>query len=172
MNVLTSEDIEFLRDLGNELKTQDNHGNRTPIFFQVKEPEKVWGIDPEYADGAAIFFGEPETPIFTIEEAKADLIDDYEINPEKLSELKSFDDIKEFCEGEGIECLIGGYKDSKRFSQMFLTESGFKQHMKMNSHNYNHGSSFWVDSFFRNPQMERLIEIVEKFATVEDGNQR
>jgi hypothetical protein len=171
MDVLTADDISFLRQLGNDLKTQNNHGNRTPIFFQVRESVKVWGIEPDYADGIAFFLDSPETPIFTVEEAKTKLLDTYEIIPERLAGLESFDDIKEFCEDEEIKCLIGGYRNSERFSQMFLTESGFEQHMKVNSHNYNHGSRFWVDSFFRNPQMERLIEIVEKFATIKDGDE-
>lgn len=169
-SVLTAEDIAFLCELANELKVQNKHGygNRTPIFIQVREPEKVWAIDPDCADGTAIFFGErgDSGANYTVDEAKQDLIENFDVEPDEISKLESFDDIETFCEENGIDCLIGGYRDSFRYHQAFLTKSAYDEHMKMNGHNYSRASSFWVDSFFRNPQMERLIEIVEKFAIV------
>ncbi len=174
MGVLTQEDIEFLRNLANELKTQDTGAQRRPVYIQVKEPIKLWGIDTDCADGVAIFIGDSISdgiPCFTVGEAKEDLMENYEIQEHRIAHLSTFDDVQEFCKEEDIDCRIGGYNNDERFHQFFLTFSAYEQHMRTNGHNYNHGSHSWLDSFFRNPQIERLIEIVEKFATVGDGGQ-
>lgn len=168
---LTADDVKFLTELANELKTQDTGAQRKPVFIQVLEPIKQWGMDVDYADGVAVYIGDINdgSPCFTVEEAKTDLEDNYEIGSDALAELHTMDDIKEFCEEEGIECHIAAYKEDVRLHQMFLTFSAYEQHMKMNGHNYRYGSHSWMDTFFRNPQMERLVEIVEKFATVKEG---
>ena len=178
-NVLTAKDIEFLTNLANELKEQNKHGygNRTPIFIQVREPQREWGIDPDYADGLALIIGDEHNTYMTVEDATEALAEYYlddlpddEVH-ELLVSLESFEDVEEFCNDRSIECFIGGYRDSNRYHQMFLTHSAFEQHMKMNGHNYDRQSSYWVDSFFRNPQMERVVEIIEKFATVERSDE-
>lgn len=171
MNVLTEDDISFLRDLANELKTQDTDCQRKPVFIQVREPIKQWGVDIDYADGVAVFINDSnrECPYYTIDEAKEYLENDCEIHPARLLELTCFDDIERFCEEEGLEYFIGGFNRDNRFHQAFLTFSAYEQHMSMNRHNYAHGTGSWLDSFYRNPQMERLLEIVEKFADVKSG---
>ena len=175
INVLTAEDIDFLTKLANELKEQNKHGygNRTPIFIQVREPQKEWGIDPSYADGVALVIGDENNKYMTVDGAKEALAENYlddlpdDEAHEILVSLESFEDVEEFCNDRSIECFIGGYRDYNRYHQMFLTHSAFEQHMKMNAHNYSRDTSYWVDSFFRNPQMERVVEIIEKFATVD-----
>ena len=50
MNIeISQEDYEFLKDLQNELKTQENDGNADPVFWGVEETvEECRGGDGEY----------------------------------------------------------------------------------------------------------------------------
>jgi hypothetical protein len=47
---------------------------------------------------------------------------------------------------------------------VFLTEEGYNEHMKLNSHNYRHWKSyqFYVLHAFRNPEMAGLIEAIKE----------
>ena len=174
---LTADDIEFLTNLANALKTQNTHGTRKPIFIQVREPKKDWGFDLDYADGTALIIGNDEPDVaFTVEEAKESL-KEFHIDEDDLQGLKeldgavSFDDIETFCQSKNIKCFEGGFRDTETFHNAFLTISGYERHMKMNRHHYGAKAGFWVDHAFRNPELEQLLTIVEKFGTVEGTNQ-
>ena len=44
-NILTKDDIKFLKELAIELKTQDRQYTAKPVFYQIAEQKKIIGID-------------------------------------------------------------------------------------------------------------------------------
>ena len=171
MDTLTPDDIEFLRSLANELKTQNTCGTAKPIFIQILEVERVVGFDPDYSDGTVLLMGDDYTEIKTIEDAKEFLGEYSWIDPDDLAGLRDLEDVREFCgHQDRIPCTLTGYKDTDRYHGCFLTRSGYDEHMRMNRHNYRHfhePAKPYAQYMFRNPQLERLLTIVEKFAEEE-----
>ena len=165
MDTLAPDDIEFLRSLANELKTQNTYGTAKPVFIQARTEKKIFGIDLDCADHQALLIGDEHDAFYTVEEAKEHLYEYFDIEAEQLSDIDSFDEIVKYCGDRDIPCFIGGYNDSHVLSGCFLTMSGYEQHMKLNRHNYDGKTEFWVDHIWRNPQLERLLAIVEKFAS-------
>ena len=45
---LSSEDVQFLKDLSYELNTQDHVGQANPRFWVIMDTKKVYGYDKEY----------------------------------------------------------------------------------------------------------------------------
>ncbi len=166
---LTAEDVEFLTNLANELRTQDRRATAKPVIFQVFERERVWCIDPRYADDLGLLISDDAVECLTLEDAKEQLADYDEIPTETLDGLASLEDIEAFCDRRGIRCTLTGYQEREVLSNAFLTLSGYEEHMALNGHNYRHGASSYVTHATRNPQLARLLEIVEKFATVEEA---
>lgn len=54
---LSSEDIQFLKDLSYELNTQDHVGQANPRFWVIMDTKKVYGYDKEYRgyDGMKLY---------------------------------------------------------------------------------------------------------------------
>jgi hypothetical protein len=68
MNIeISQEDYEFLKDLQNELNTQENDGNADPVFWGVEETvEECRGGDGEYGGDPYITFDDGK---WSLEEA-------------------------------------------------------------------------------------------------------
>ena len=165
--LLTTEDVNFLTDLANEIRTQNNHGTRAPIFLQVKEPNRTFGMDLNYGSGAALLIGDENEDFYDIAKAKAYLVEHYSLDPFELKGLDDFEEMEAICFEHSIPANCTGYLDEYEYHEFFLTHSGFEKHMEMNRHNYRDDSSFYVRHLWRNPELERLLGIVDKFATVE-----
>lgn len=89
MEILSEEEIEFLKNLAHELKTQDTRYTTKPVIYQI--------ID----------------------------------------------------------------KDGKRGA--FLTMKSAEKHLKENSHHYDKTAHIYVSYAWKNEELERLLNIVEKF---------
>lgn len=155
---------EILTALANELRTQDRRATAKPVIFQVFERERVWCIDPDYTDDVGLLISDDGVECLTVEDAKEQLADYDDVPQETLDRLTSLEDVKAFCDKRGIRCALTGYQEREKLSNAFLTLSGYEQHMALNGHNYRHGAESYVSHAFRNPQLARLLEIVEKFA--------
>ena len=163
MEILTAEDVEFLAALANELRTQDRCATARPVLFQVCEPKRIFGFDPDYTDDIGLLMGDDYAECVTLEEAK-EFLADREIGEGELAALDSLEAVNAYCERVGIACTLTGYRDSEVLHNAFLTRSGYEQHMDRNRHNYAKGSAPYVSYGHRNPQLERLLEIIDKFA--------
>lgn len=184
-NILTQEDIQFLKELASELKSQDNRCTASPYYYTILEKEKVYGVSDDYCDGY-VLSDCSESSYETIEEVKEFLMDclsnieDYpDINGfEDRDEFKSFkseveaiekwDDVQDILESEklsyyleGFELL--GYVNVEKHSNVFLTEKAVEQHMKVNHYHYKDDTYNYVNHAWRNPEMEKLVEIIKKF---------
>lgn len=165
--ILTEEDIEFLRDLGNELKTQDTLSTAKPIFWQINEVVKRYCIDPAYADRDCVLIGEDGgTHCDTEDEAKKLLVEDYDIAKEDLVDIDSLEEIEDYCDDKGIPCHYTGYEEYEARSGCFLTLRAVHAHIQRNGYRYAQGRNTgkYCNHAFRNPELEKLLKIVEKFS--------
>jgi len=170
-DLLTPEDIAFLRDLANELKTQDTYCTRKPIFFQVREFEFKTGLDPEYTDDECVVLTDDYIQCTTIQDAKDFLIerldlDDDELISEtaKINAIEDTREIEEYCGKNHIPCIRTGYEKREKLTGCFLTERACKLYLKQNGHHHKRDADTYCDHAWRNPEFQRLLEIVEKFA--------
>ena len=53
----TEQELKFLKDFANEIKTQDNRGTALPLMFGVKYEQKVPAAIPDDSDCVDILFG-------------------------------------------------------------------------------------------------------------------
>lgn len=185
MNKLNKEDIEFLKDLQNEMLTQDKCGTASPRYWVVMEDVKENGYEEECSDGAELYCGE-DSEIYTLDKCY-DLIDEYlsanygednyEIEKDNFGiiiiNIKSIDkkinlydikDIKYFLNEEyGYEKYDTIYYcnfERQVENTMFLTLEDCKRHIELNRYHYNNPRPYCCMAW-RSPRMERLFKILE-----------
>lgn len=169
--VLTPEDMEFLTSLANELKTQDTAYTAKPVIYQIMARKKDPGMDPAYADGMVLDLGEDGEEFFDadVAGARAWLLDGFEWTPEALTRLhaaSSLEDLADFCEEQDVRYHFTGYREVETFKGFFLTKRALTRHLESNHYHYEKPvTSYAQAAGWRNPELERLLEIVEKFAT-------
>lgn len=138
---LEPRDLEFLKKLGQDIAAQNNRGTAMPHFYVLME--EYWLPAPhDMGDEYVRYDYNSGEPIIykTKEEAEADGRD-----WEELLEI--------------------GQHHLYRESNVFLTEDGYNQHVRLNGHNYGRGGNkffSYVKHAFRNPEMARLVEILVK----------
>ncbi|MFW6015859.1 MAG: hypothetical protein ACOCRK_05435 [bacterium] len=168
-DILTKEDIKFLKELGTELKTQDHMGTAKPLFHQIRDWEYEYGYDPDYSEGVAIIIGDDYEPFHTLKEAIEHIEEWYEPEEKDLEELRkcySFLDIEWWCTDRGFNSVITGYQKKYRSQNAFLTRKACRKHIEQNYYHYQQGKDTicYTDHGWRNPELKKLLEIVEKFA--------
>lgn len=174
--MLTADDRAFLVDLANTLRTQERLGTAKPVIYQILERIKELAADPDYADGMALALGEDADVYYEddIAEAKEWLWDWFEWDNAGLRTLCKANTLKalaDFCETAGITYHYTGYREVERYTGFFLTREALQTHLEANGHHYKHPVSYAHYAGFRNPELERLLDIVEKFATVEEAGE-
>lgn len=169
---LTTEELTFLKELASELRTQKNYATAKPLVFKIRETILVPGIDSDYAEGPCLvdeegtLYLEPKKVIEVLEE-------------EYLEEGQTLDDLAKECDVdlnvedlssifELLETLDWGwkwtyYQETERFSGSFLTEQAAQAHLEANYYHYNSTARVYCTHGWRNPELEQLLTIVEKF---------
>lgn len=169
-NLLTEEDILFLQDLANELRTQDTACTAKPVYYSIMQEDKEYGIDQEYADGMCVIGDEGET--FTEANELIDwLIENYSGAEEQQDELRIIDDLEEiydYCNDNKIvdSLTYTGYRDIEKHDEMFLTRRALKKHIEQNYYHYKENPVSYAHHAWRNPELEKLLKIVDKFSTL------
>ena len=172
---LTMEDLTFLKDLAKELRIQDSRATAKPLVFKIRETI----IEP-YQD---LWFVEDEICLISPKErvclTSADVLEvletyyprDYKRVMDFVSEREDLSyqtDLRELF--DVLECLeldynwtLTGYKEVEKFSGEFLTARAAEAHLKENRHHYNETAHIYCARGWRNPELEQLLAIVEKF---------
>jgi hypothetical protein len=174
MNILTDDDIKFLKDLAIELKTQDREYTAKPVFYQIREKKNVVGIDPDYADKTCILLSE-EYILFTDFNEAIEWCEDYleDLIQKDIDEWwevklsKSFLVLHDFLKNIGYEfSTYTGYTEKHTYKNCFLTKRALDKHITENHYHYKQ-PDYFINHAWRNPELQQLLEIVEKFADVE-----
>lgn len=168
--ILTQDDIQFLKDLGTELKTQDNRCTAKPLIFQIREEKNIVGMDLDYSDDTVLLIGDEYHEFYEVEDAIEFLLDcDYlESDDLEDEEFNDLAELYEFLDARDMDYItLTGVSKEDSFKEFFLTAKACDNHIKMNHYHYKKPDSY-AKHAWRSPELERLLEIVEKFAEEED----
>lgn len=167
------DDIHFLKDLQNELKTQDNDCQAAPRFWSIMDYK--WVVTAEdYHDRTSIFFvNDCET--IELQQYVDDILEceiDHDLEAGELEELEelveyhSDTDIFEWInEKIDADCYLV-YEKEEAFiapNTMFLTKEEAKEHLRKNHYHYSPRAHIYAMTAWRAPKVERLLKILETF---------
>ena len=175
MNIeLSNEDYEFLKNLQNELNTQENDGNADPVFWGVEETvEECRGGDGEYGGDPYITYDDGK---WSLEEAIEAVEDELKNNPEYSDEWlhKEWEEVDKSCAEDVYEFMTdmlhweGIYgvvyvEEVKRvtpFTGAFITKRACKEYIKKYGYNHNDPHTYAMTAY-RNFELGRLINILK-----------
>jgi hypothetical protein len=171
---MTKEQIQFLKELQHELKTQDNVGQADPRFWVVAQEEwhNCW---EETAEDTHYYGG--ETTLESFEEVKQHLKDNgyfdengyvNDVSLEKWEDVEDFhidsindyDDLPEYIKNEYYEVPVRRVHVIKQ-DTMFLTRRECQEHIERNYYHYNKTVHPYAMTAWRSPQFEKLIKILQ-----------
>lgn len=167
---LTAEDVKFLKELKHELNTQDNRMTANPRFYQIQHDRFVPSIDGDGNYFEAVRDGE-SLGIYTyddegLEELKDVLLADYdEEYSEDVEEINSLKLEKLDNDSLDLKCYPGDYEHV--YLNAFLTERACKEHIEANRHHYRNPVDY-LSYGFRNPELEKVLEILSKIEIMEE----
>lgn len=177
--MMNKEDIKFLKDLQQEMLTQDCVCQANPRFWVVMQTVRQYGVDSDYGiDGSIITSiedGDLGIDADDMKEIYDWLIENFEvdckfedgfiyINNEDEDILSDSDDIINYLESEGYDRYsIVNYRDNEEIVQdtMFLTYRECNEHIERNSYHYNKPHPYSMTAY-RSPQVERLYKILQE----------
>lgn len=160
---ITDADIAFLEALQNERLTQANDYCAEPVIWFVAQEKEVPAPD---GCGDKQYITDGEDNIMDLNDAK-----EYAKN----NELASDDAIDSITCLDDMVVLLNDTEESSdwRIADIiveqncidynpgcFLTKRACKEHIDANSHHYVNGNTYG-SSVWRNPEFEKLIEIIE-----------
>lgn len=155
---VTDEMYDFLKNLSEEIKSQDNRGTAPPYFFQVQEDEEV-GV-PEGC-GETVWVSDGDAILRTDSEIKEAVFEwnDWTLGDEdderKYKELDCFD-IEEILEENYTKANVSV---RHTYSNCFLTYKAYEDHVRRNGHNLNNPKSFLFHAY-RNTELGMLFKFL------------
>lgn len=175
---MNKEQVEFLKELQHEMRTQDNVGQASPRFWVVGDYK--WRLVPEgYGEKTTIFcFDLNEDRSFTHEEWVDELLsylDDWQDDQPKAVEW--MDELKLISKGERelettveevldeIGCEYTIHEEEREHivhpNTFFLTLKEAKEHILNNAHHYGQDAHPYAMTAWRSPQVEQLYNMLE-----------
>lgn len=167
MNILSSEDLEFLKQFACKRKTQPRDGNADPVFWSIRDYRNVDTPDGRYVvvlDDGDIIFDEYTDDI--------EILKDYLLENTDLLEGDLINDLSDL-----IDIIdFGGSLQVVRYDRVpyivdltgcFLTKEAAQDHINHNRHHYSKDVHTYAMTAWRNPEFEKLMEILEKFSEVD-----
>lgn len=177
---ISKDDVKFLKELQQEMLTQDHVSQAAPRFWVVRGTIKEYGIASGWTDGESISI-DFETMINDMKEAYEyllehhsripykynddDTIDYYDSDNEEWIELPDLQEVCEFLKDKGEdEAEIVGYRKVEKIYEntMFLTNRECKAHIKSNYYHYPEDAHSYAMTAWRAPEVSRLWEILDK----------
>lgn len=159
------EDLDYLIELGKELKTQDNLGTRKPLIFKIMENKTVHCTSSFY-DFKSIGFSQSyeELVEFSDEEFEkaVEYIKENYSYDEELDDVKGFDDLTEFCDDYDIDHEIIYHKKEIYYTGEFLTRKAAEDHLKKFHYRYTDEARIYCDCAVENDEITKLTEILER----------
>lgn len=169
---MTKEDLEFLKELQHEMKTQETDGQAAPRFWGVMETKESV-VPPGYGGYLKIIDrtgGEAESyNLQDYVDMLKELIEENEMDYETIGGFASldYDNIEEVAEfarnflDRNVEVL--SLKKNYVLSDQtgcFLTKRAAVKHIELNGHHYCNPHTFGMTAW-RNPEFERFLKIFE-----------
>ncbi|MGG3397622.1 hypothetical protein ABER78_12075 [Bacillus velezensis] len=161
-----NQDIQFLKELQQELKNQDNDGQAAPRFWTVGDYEWVEARE-ENAERYSVYLPYI-AEAYVLDDYLQEIKEDSELSKEALTELKKddFDDPIEWIQkyiDEEADLIPEKKVHIVRPDTMFLTKAEAKTHIKLNKHHYTPEAHTYAMTAWRAPKVERLLNVLESF---------
>ncbi|CAM2142543.1 conserved hypothetical protein [Paraburkholderia tropica] len=161
-----NQDIQFLKELQQELKNQDNDGQAAPRFWTVGDYEWVEARE-ENAERYSVYLPYI-AEAYVLDDYLEDLKEDCQLSRKALTELNQddFDDAIEWIQkyiDEEAELIPERKVHIIQPDTMFLTKAEAKRHIKLNKHHYTSEAHTYAMTSWRAPKVERLLKILETF---------
>ncbi|MHA7105259.1 hypothetical protein [Bacillus cereus] len=168
-----NKDIQFLKDLQQELKTQETDGQAGPRYWALMDYK--WVVTAEgHHDRMSLFFMDDCTTVI-VEEYIEDIISgqlEHELTEEQIEELK---EMREYESEEGLvewikeniddNCYLI-YEEEVSFivpDIMFLTKEEANKHIDGNKNHYTKQVHTYAMTAWRSPKVKQLLDILETF---------
>lgn len=176
-DLLSKEDIDFIKNLSREITTQDTRGTASPYGLIIGKKETQIA-DYDNCDNKAINWGESEYDSFeefieAIEEyyledcEQSDIVDFIKENCTDIDDLKNYE--YEIAYQTKDSFHVYGYNIVDTFNpnlhcvgNFFLTDKSAKEYIENNKHNLGKSAFTYGIHLYRNPEMKKLIEIIVK----------
>lgn len=166
-----NEDIQFLKELQEELKSQPNDCQATPRFWTVGDYKMV---DCAEGNQDTCYVGLPNRDYYgDLDDLLKEIEEEFEESDEYSEEAR--EEFKEIeCDDTAMDWLQEYYdKDAylipvreEHFIQpntMFLTKEEAKRHIKLNHYHYSPKAHTYAMTAWRAPKVEKLLKILEDF---------
>lgn len=167
------EDIQFLKQLQQELLTQEVDGQAAPRYWSIMDYK--WIITAEGHEDRVSLFDSDACETTELNDYVDEILNERndEFTEEEIEELK---EQLEWGSPSDIFDWIERYDDDSRFypiyeeqvsfiapNTMFLTKAEAKRHLELNHYHYSAKAHTYAMTAWRAPKMERLIKILETF---------
>ena len=173
---MTKEELEFLKNLQNELRTQDNEGNASPVFWGILETGEQITKDG-YGDKMYIVDTGNEAKKYELEDFVKHIdeivaeSDDPDLKYDwRMVEHTDIIDVEDFANNHlDMEVEISEFTIINSLSDRtgcFITKKAVENHIKLNSYHYSNPRPYAMTAW-RNPEFEKFIEIFEKLDLTE-----
>lgn len=174
-----NKEIQFLKDLQQELKTQDNDCQAAPRFWALMDYRWV-ETSPDEHERISIVFPE-EYEDYVLDELVSDITNYnpdcsycYTVDHDAIDDLREMVDYFMVDEDELLEWFQTNidseaylvYEKEEEFivpNTMFLTKQEAKNHIKLNHYHYTSKVHTYAMTAWRAPKVERLLNILENF---------
>lgn len=170
--ILSIDEINFLKQLARKRKTQEKDGCADPVFWMIQDQKNVFTDDGEYL----MFFGYGEELYNTynnfdkerLEDLKEYIIDNTDITVdeiEEVKEIKNNGDLIQFLDWNDLDINYRRFKREYFISTTtgpFLTKEAAKKHLEENHYHYSKNARTYGLVGWRNPEFEKLMSIIEK----------
>lgn len=166
------EDIQFLKELGKELREQDTDCQASPRFWVVGDYEETWVPDGE--GDTKFVLPEWDYAVLEFDELRKALIEDYEdaFNESQwedlTNDLEAFgvyyeDDLLALAQVIDRDARVISVEDRHVIKEntMFLTKQACRDHIEANRHHYTDRVHTYAMTAWRSPKVERLLKILE-----------
>ncbi|QXW83581.1 hypothetical protein [Bacillus sp. LJBS17] len=161
-----NQDIQFLKELQQELKNQDSDGQAAPRFWTVGDYEWV-EARAENAERYSVYLPYI-AEAYALDDYLEDLKEDSELSKEALTELKNDDCdnpiewIQKYIDEEA-ELIPERKVHIVRPDTMFLTKEEAKRHINLNKHHYTSEVHTYAMTAWRARKVERLLKVLKTF---------
>lgn len=171
---ISQEDYEFLKDLQNELNTQDTDWQAQPVFWGVEEEvEEFRGTDGEYGGTPYIGFDDGR---WTVEEAVKEVEERFESDFYDYEDLrKDWEEVDKTCAEDIYDFMVDKLKWDNVYGVFyyekvprvtketgaFLTKRACKNYIEKYGYNHNNPHTYGMTAY-RNFELERLLKILRE----------
>jgi len=171
---ITNKDIEFLRNLQQEIQVGDKEATAAPNFWMIQQSDSIYGDKLNNPDGMVVIdssSGESQEIQYDFEIVKKYLIENEICNEQELSDCAEVLELLDHAKENLGEFIVLEYQNYEYLASnaLFLTKDECKKHLAENSHHYHEEAHSYGMCGWRSHNFARLMDIVPNvdFSTLE-----